>query len=387
MDGDLRATTFVASSRERIVMSIRFFGALSFVVALGISVYGCADRTTGPTPNSPATAADLARNVAALEPVDLGTLGGLSISRSSQALAINPTGDVVGWSTVPVPSTGNGRRAVLWRDGTIIDLGTLGGTFSVAYGINPDGVIAGAAAPPEDFFLHAFVWRDGAMSDLGTLRGPDASSLAYGINPSGQVVGESDTNFPSNRHAVLWSDGTILDLGTLGGATSAAYAINASAVIVGSAATVAGDMHAFVWRNGAMRDLGTLGGASSAALAIDAPGDVVGWSTTASGAKHAVLWPKGRDAIVDLGTMGRAESVATGVNAAGQIVGYFTGAPSSGAFIWQGGVMTELAGAVITPGMPPGSGDPHAFAISPAGEVVGDARTFLLTHAVIWTRR
>ena len=170
MDGDLRATTFVGVFREDRHVHSLFRRAVLCCCARHISLR-LRRSSTGLTPNSPATAADLARNVAALEPVDLGTLGGLSISRSSQALAINPTGDVVR-SSVPVPSTGNGRRAVLWRNGTIIDLGTLGGTLSVAYGINPDGVIAGAAAPPEDFFLHAFVWRDGTMSDLGTLRGP-----------------------------------------------------------------------------------------------------------------------------------------------------------------------------------------------------------------------
>jgi probable HAF family extracellular repeat protein len=367
-------------------MSPEIVRRLSLLAGLILPLSGCADRTTAPPPKSAPTQAELARNVGALEPVDLGTLGGPSTSRSSQALAVNPAGAVVGWSTVPNPFLGTGPGAVLWLNGQIIDLGALGGHLSTAYAINPQGVIAGAAGLSQDFFLHAFIWRDGKMSDLGTLRGPDASSLAYGIDPSGRVVGESDT--PShNRHAVLWDDGEIVDLGTLGGATSAAYAISPSGMIVGSAATAVGDMHAFVWRNAVMRDLGTLGGASSAALAVDAAGDVVGWSTNASGAKHAVLWSKGSAAITDLGTMGRPESVATGINAAGQIVGYFTGAPSSGAFIWQGGVMTELPGDVITPGQPQGGGSPHAFAISPTGDVVGDARTFLQTHAVIWTRR
>ena len=132
-----------------------------------------------------------------------------------------------------------------------------------------------------------------------------------------------------------------------------------------------------------MRDLGTLGGASSAALAIDAPGDVVGWSTTASGAKHAVLWPKGRDRRSgDNGARGERRNRCQRCRPNCRVLHRHRRAARS-----YDGVMTELAGAVITPGMPPRSVNSHAFAISPAGEVVGDARTFLLTHAVIWTRR
>jgi probable HAF family extracellular repeat protein len=64
-----------------------------------------------------------------------GSLGG----GSSEALAINERGPVVGQST-----TSAGQwHAFLWERGTMIDLGTLGGASSVATLLNEKGQVAG----------------------------------------------------------------------------------------------------------------------------------------------------------------------------------------------------------------------------------------------------
>jgi probable HAF family extracellular repeat protein len=76
------------------------------------------------------------------------------------------------------------------------DLGTLGGSYSVARGINPSGVVVGYSETTEGQ-QHAFLWSKGVMTDLGTLDG--SYSIAWGINPRGEIVGES------GQHATLWT--------------------------------------------------------------------------------------------------------------------------------------------------------------------------------------
>jgi probable HAF family extracellular repeat protein len=50
---------------------------------------------------------------------------------------------------------------------TVKDLGTLGGTFSNAFGINNKGDVVGHATLKGDTALHAFLWRKEVMTDLG----------------------------------------------------------------------------------------------------------------------------------------------------------------------------------------------------------------------------
>src|ERR1700726_1581743 len=72
---------------------------------------------------------------------------------------------------------------------TVIDLGTLGGTFSQALGINDKSEVVGFSSLPGDNVVHAFLWRKGVMIDLGTLSGTDATrnSRAFSINESGEI--------------------------------------------------------------------------------------------------------------------------------------------------------------------------------------------------------
>jgi probable HAF family extracellular repeat protein len=80
------------------------------------------------------------------------------------------------------------------------DLGTLGGTNSLAFGINASGQVVGYARNADSIF-HAFLYANGQMQDLNDLVDlPDGVFLssAYGINDQGWIVGQA-----SNGHAYL----------------------------------------------------------------------------------------------------------------------------------------------------------------------------------------
>src|SRR4029077_15100458 len=61
-------------------------------------------------------------------------------------------------------------------------LGTLGGTFSQATGLNNRGSVAGLSKPPGDQVFHALLGQRGVFTDLGTLGGPNSATFALGIN-------------------------------------------------------------------------------------------------------------------------------------------------------------------------------------------------------------
>ncbi len=144
----------------------------------------------------------------------------------------------------------------------VTDLGTLGGTYSVAVGINAAGQVVGGSttAPgqePDGPGSRAFLWDNGTMTDLGTLGGD--LSWAIDINDAGQVAGYAETT-ERTQHAVLWTDGEMTDLGTLGGDWSRATDITDTGRVSGTSATADGALHPFVWENGTMTDLGVLPG-------------------------------------------------------------------------------------------------------------------------------
>jgi probable HAF family extracellular repeat protein len=206
---------------------------------------------------------------------------------------------------------------------TVTDLGTLGGFYSAATGVNARGQVVGYSDIADHSAVHAFVWnRHSGMQDLN-LAGI-TQSLATGINDLGHVVGVA--TFPVGpdhfqAHAVMWTkQNGIWDFGTLGN-FSTAFGVNDRDQVVGDTNITGGNTDAaFLWtKAGGLEDLGTLGGGGATAQAINNLGHVVGGSFTGDGF-HAFSWTRSIG-MRDLGTLGGCESQATGINGAGQIVG------------------------------------------------------------------
>jgi len=301
--------------------------------------------------------------------VDLGALSP-SENNCSTALGINDRGEVAGTSTNgkidPILNTPEGR-AVLWKNGTITDLGTFGGTYSAASSIGDRGEVAGFAlnSTPDPYSIfaaiflgspnstqtRAFLWQNGKKRDLGTLGGPDAMIFSSGfINKSGEVAGVSYTNstpgptgFPP-LNPFLWDGQKMLDLGSLGGTLGFGFALNSHAQVVGTSDTE-GELasHPFFWDGGVMTDIGTFGGSFGEADSLNDAGEVVGGSFFADDEiQHAFLWKDGT--TTDLGVIpGDKCSHAYSINAKRQIVG-LSGQCGSGlrAFLWEHGEMVDL---------------------------------------------
>ncbi|QOL52248.1 hypothetical protein [Massilia litorea] len=182
---------------------------------------------------------------------DLGTLGGAN----SSAAAINNKGQIVG-----VADSVSGSFAFAYTpDAGMQNLGTLpGGVFSRAESINDVGTVVGGSLVG-DFPLapfHAFEYASGSMYDLGSLNG--AWSVGKAINNNGETVGWSNAGFNVD-HAVLYADGLLTDLGTLNGfGSSLAYDINDAGQIVGSSEVYDRESRGFLYEEGAMIDLTTL---------------------------------------------------------------------------------------------------------------------------------
>jgi len=112
------------------------------------------------------------------------------------------------------------------------------GSKKVLRSINNHGQIAGEIQTAEGE-THAVLWENGKVTDLGTLGGP--FSRPFGINNRGQVVGLSDTA-SGEGHAVLWKEGKIVDLDL--GAFFSPTAINNRGQVVGLSETASGEFHA-----------------------------------------------------------------------------------------------------------------------------------------------
>ena len=293
----------------------------------------------------------------------------------------------------------------------VVELGTLGGTYSQSFSVTSEGVVSGQASLANGNW-HAILWQGRFKRDLGTLGGLN-SSVFGSPNAIGQVVGEAETSHsdPNGEdfcgfyasgapwsgttcRGFLWQDGWMIPLPTLGGYNGAASAINNQGVVAGNAETATTDSTCppydpsqgqyqvlqdkpVVWENGHIKELPTYGGDPDGyAIAINNHGQVAGGSGTCStndpviglyfSPIHALLWDHGK--VINLGSLGGAfGNQAHGMNNRGQVVG---ASDLAGDAVFHGFVWSQSAGMQDVPPLP---GDTYsiALAINDRGEVGG----------------
>jgi probable HAF family extracellular repeat protein len=168
------------------------------------------------------------------------------------ASAINDRGQVVGGSGMcQSPGTAALVHPVLWQNGTVTNLGSLGGAVNdFAVAINSGGQVVGLSDLSGDLTFHAFLWQNEVMSDLGTLPG-DSFSLASDINDAGQVVGQSCDD-AGNCRAFLWQHGAMTDLNALISLDSPLYLLSAEGINSG------GEIVGWAFNQGSSETLGFL---------------------------------------------------------------------------------------------------------------------------------
>jgi len=119
---------------------------------------------------------------------EIGTLGGTD----SHPYDMNEQGEVVG---VSQDSAGN-FKAYSYSNNIMRQLDDLGGFWSSAFGMNDNGEIVGGSYNPS-YQLHAFINKNGVTTDLNDLIDPASGwTLTYGwdINNNGLIVGVGTIN-------------------------------------------------------------------------------------------------------------------------------------------------------------------------------------------------
>ncbi len=313
---------------------------------------------------------------------DLGIFGGttgiLTEDTSSIATGISANGIVAG------SAWGNGHvEGFVYSGGAIHNVGALGvinntgalgrlhptGVYTYGRSVNSFGYVTGSASQNDQFRAYESV--GGTITPVAVLpTGTDIGSGGTAINERGSVAGWTGTAVNHDPvqegydpTAFLYYAGTLVHITAAPAQYTFANGLNNNDLVVGDYGYSPDDSHGFAFNpySGMMTDLGTLGGLTSIATAVNDAGQIVGYSADSAGVTHAFV--DSGNQMVAIGGSGTSE--AYGISQDGHVVG----AQDSGAFVYYGGIMTDLNAL-----LPSGSGWQlsAAYGVNDAGQIVGE---------------
>jgi uncharacterized membrane protein len=212
------------------------------------------------------------------------------------------------------------------------------------------------------------LWKGGTMTDLGTFFG-GYDTWALSVNSRGEIVGLAYNTIPDSNslfgygyqsRAFYWNNGVVQDLGTLGtGKDAAAGVINERGQVIGLAFTSSNP-----------DEFCTIGGTTN------------GWNPFLIYTTGSFFWDK-KNGMKDLGGLGGGCTVANDLNGQGQVVGLSSlpGDTQFHPFVWNAATgMTDL----FDPSDPSFG---WAFAENAHGNIVGQICDAVTCYAVLWRKR
>jgi hypothetical protein len=317
---------------------------------------------------------------------------------SAEVLVIAPfTVTDLGANATPLAINGSAQvleqqsgGAVLYSGGTTVDLPNEGSTVCGYTAMNDLGHVAGTCGND------AVIYANGALQDIGTV-GTDRA-VVEAINDSDEVTGDLTTNTSSDLF--LYANGTIQDLGY---PTFRPYAINGSGAIVGNCGIVSGVtcedpsqpfIAGFLLSQGFLTVLVGPSGLPGYAAGINDSGQI-----TYSDQGALYVYSANDGSWQPVGTLGGDYSFGASINAHGEVVGC-SSVPGSGVsdmdmFLYRNGVIVDVDGFISGPLAPYVSlRTPNASTINcstfvnDGGSIVGlgtDSRTGSTPHAYLLT--
>jgi hypothetical protein len=227
----------------------------------------------------------------------------------SRGIAINDSGVAVGEAQTSVSER---RRAAFWSppDYQVSLLPDLGAASSIATSIAIDGTISGEICdgtelqPP----CHPVYWRNGTLHQLGGMGGVNDVCPCDGHT----LVGQTIVNFHS--HGAIWVDDLLIDIGTPNGVEDAELTAVSHGYIVGYSWEYHGPLrinfHSYRWSPAA--GWVALGPESIDVIDVNAEGSAL--------ARPNILWPNGSNTSTTIPGAGDAAAINDSGVVAGECV-------------------------------------------------------------------